>query len=556
MIVNLDSGTGKAVLDKANAAGRRRPSTTTGSPSAAARAVLRQLRQRGRRQAAGRGPGQVPHRQGRSRPVDRRAQRLADRQQRDPVQAGLRLGRSSPKYDSKEYTKGPDQSVPDWDNTTGRHHLRADADPDAAARSTASLAANDGLGNAAIAVLKKNKLNGKVPVTGQDADRPGPAEHPRRRPVHDRLQGRSSRRPRRPPSWPSRWPRARRKTDRQSVKDPEGNGTCPPCCWTPRRSPRRTSRTSSTTASSTKADAVHRRRTPHCAPQAGIELSRSGPGGQPDGRPPQPPPPGRTAGSPSHARRRAAAIGHPPEGAPVSEHPCWNCAGVDKSFGPVQVLHDVDFSVYPGQVTALVGDNGAGKSTLVKCVSGIYAIDAGEFLFEGRPVTIHSPRDAAALGIEIVYQDLALCDNLDIVQNMFLGRETALAASSSTSRPWSNWPAKTLAGLSVRTVKSVRQHVVQPLRRPAPDGGDRQGGAVEQPAGHPRRADRGARRGPDRPGARTGPPAGRQRARRRAHLAQHERRLRGLRPDRRALPRAGWSPRSRPPTSRTPRWSS
>ena len=74
-------------------------------------------------------------------------------------------------------------------------------------------------------------------------------------------------------------------------------------------------------------------------------------------------------------------------------------------------------------MTALVGDNGAGKSTLVKCVSGIYPIDAGEFLFDGQPVTIHSPRDAAALGIEVVYQDLALCDNLDIVQNMFLGRE-------------------------------------------------------------------------------------------------------------------------------------
>src|SRR4249919_924232 len=96
---------------------------------------------------------------------------------------------------------------------------------------------------------------------------------------------------------------------------------------------------------------------------------------------------------------------------------------INKSFGPVHVLHDVDFTVYPGQVTALVGDNGAGKSTMVKCVTGVYTADSGEILFEGQPVTIHGPKDAAALGIEVVYQDLALADNLDIVQNMFLGRE-------------------------------------------------------------------------------------------------------------------------------------
>ena len=72
---------------------------------------------------------------------------------------------------------------------------------------------------------------------------------------------------------------------------------------------------------------------------------------------------------------------------------------------------------------ALVGDNGAGKSTLIKCIAGIHPIDDGEILFEGKPVTIHGPKDAAALGIEVVYQDLALADNLDVVQNMFLGRE-------------------------------------------------------------------------------------------------------------------------------------
>ena len=103
--------------------------------------------------------------------------------------------------------------------------------------------------------------------------------------------------------------------------------------------------------------------------------------------------------------------------------PILRVTGLNKSFGPVHVLHDVDLNVYPGEVTALVGDNGAGKSTLVKCVSGIYTIDAGTVTFDGNQVAIHSPRDASALGIEVVYQDLALCDNLDIVQNMFLGRE-------------------------------------------------------------------------------------------------------------------------------------
>src|SRR5213083_2914450 len=96
---------------------------------------------------------------------------------------------------------------------------------------------------------------------------------------------------------------------------------------------------------------------------------------------------------------------------------------VSKSFGAVQVLHDVDFTVRAGEVTALVGDNGAGKSTLIKCVAGIYPMDSGQVVFKGEKVNIHSPRDAAKLGIEVVYQDLALADNLDIVQNMFLGRE-------------------------------------------------------------------------------------------------------------------------------------
>jgi D-xylose transport system ATP-binding protein len=97
--------------------------------------------------------------------------------------------------------------------------------------------------------------------------------------------------------------------------------------------------------------------------------------------------------------------------------------GVTKSFGPVQALDDVDFEVNSGEVVALVGDNGAGKSTLVKTIAGIHPADSGTIEFEGEPVTISSPPDAVALGIATVYQDLALCDNLDVVENLFLGRE-------------------------------------------------------------------------------------------------------------------------------------
>jgi D-xylose transport system ATP-binding protein len=97
--------------------------------------------------------------------------------------------------------------------------------------------------------------------------------------------------------------------------------------------------------------------------------------------------------------------------------------GISKRFGAVQALHQVDFEVYPGEVVALVGDNGAGKSTLIKTLSGILPIDEGQVLFEGRPVTLQGPRSTTALGIATVYQDLALCDNLDVVGNLFLGRE-------------------------------------------------------------------------------------------------------------------------------------
>jgi D-xylose transport system ATP-binding protein len=138
--------------------------------------------------------------------------------------------------------------------------------------------------------------------------------------------------------------------------------------------------------------------------------------------------------------------------------PILEIRGLNKSFGPVHVLHDVDLTVYRGEVTALVGDNGAGKSTLVKCVAGINTIDSGEIRFEGRPVTIHNPNDAARLGIEFVYQDLALADNLDITQNMFLGREFERFGFLSDGE-MERKARETLSGLAVRTVSSVRQLV-------------------------------------------------------------------------------------------------
>jgi D-xylose transport system ATP-binding protein len=142
----------------------------------------------------------------------------------------------------------------------------------------------------------------------------------------------------------------------------------------------------------------------------------------------------------------------------TAHEPILELRGVNKSFGVVHVLHDVDFQIYPGEVTALVGDNGAGKSTLVKAIAGIYPIDTGTYLFEGNPVTVRDPNDVAALGIEIVYQDLALCDNLDIVQNMFLGRELKRRGVLDEAR-MESMAREALASLSVRTVKSVRQTV-------------------------------------------------------------------------------------------------
>jgi len=156
----------------------------------------------------------------------------------------------------------------------------------------------------------------------------------------------------------------------------------------------------------------------------------------------------------------------------MSETPLLQLQDITKTFGSVQALTDVDFEVRAGEVMALVGDNGAGKSTLVKCVAGTHTADSGRILFEGNEVHIHGPKDAARLGIEVVYQDLALCDNLDVVQNMYLGREAHDRIHRLNEAEMEKKTAETMASLSVTTIRSIRQTVA------TLSGGQRQSVAV------------------------------------------------------------------------------
>jgi D-xylose transport system ATP-binding protein len=156
----------------------------------------------------------------------------------------------------------------------------------------------------------------------------------------------------------------------------------------------------------------------------------------------------------------------------ASTAPTLELRDVSKSFGVVQALSDVDFEVRAGEVMALVGDNGAGKSTLIKSIAGIHPIDSGEIFFEGQEVHIHGPKDAARLGIEIVYQDLALCDNLDVVQNMYLGREVHDFVQRLNEPAMEQKTVETMRSLAVTTLRSVRQRVA------SLSGGQRQSVAV------------------------------------------------------------------------------
>jgi len=151
--------------------------------------------------------------------------------------------------------------------------------------------------------------------------------------------------------------------------------------------------------------------------------------------------------------------------------PLLEVRGITKRFGAVRALNGVDFGVDAGQVVGLVGDNGAGKSTLVKVISGIHPPTEGEYLWDGRPVSVHSPQDAVDLGIATVYQDLALCDNLDVVENLFLGREV-VRAGLLDEVAMEHKANELLGELSVTTIQSVRGEVG------AMSGGQRQSVAI------------------------------------------------------------------------------
>ncbi len=161
---------------------------------------------------------------------------------------------------------------------------------------------------------------------------------------------------------------------------------------------------------------------------------------------------------PASGGRAPSPAATTPAGRATQEPPLLELRGIGKNFGPVRALSDIDLDIPVGKVTALVGDNGAGKSTLIKTVSGIWQPDHGEILWQGRPVHLHSPRAATDLGIATVYQDLALCDNLDIVQNMFLGREE-MKHFQLDEISMELAAKQTLADLSVVTVRSIRQPV-------------------------------------------------------------------------------------------------
>jgi D-xylose transport system ATP-binding protein len=139
--------------------------------------------------------------------------------------------------------------------------------------------------------------------------------------------------------------------------------------------------------------------------------------------------------------------------------PLLRLRGIGKNFGPVTALSDIDLDIPPGQVTALVGDNGAGKSTLIKTVSGIFEPSHGEMSWQGKHVNFHTPKDATNTGIATVYQDLALCDNLDIVQNMLLGHEVRSRAGLLDEISMEQTAKKTLSDLRVTTVRNIRQPV-------------------------------------------------------------------------------------------------
>ena len=159
-----------------------------------------------------------------------------------------------------------------------------------------------------------------------------------------------------------------------------------------------------------------------------------------------------------------------------TQTPVLETRGVGKMFGPVRALRDINFSVYPGEIVALIGDNGAGKSTLINVITGVLPHEEGQIFFEGRPVQLSSPQEARALGIETVYQDLAIAPHLDSVANIFLGRERRMAGPLGAlgfldNRKMRNETVEQLTQLRVRIPQLDRRMVTL-------SGGQRQGVAV------------------------------------------------------------------------------
>ena len=343
----------------------------------------------------------------------------------------------NPLFKVKKVTKGPAKFVPNWDSKNAQtifEQMLVQTNNNI----QGVVAANDGIAGAVVATLKAKGLK-PIPLSGQDATVQG---------VQNIISG-----------WQTN-------TVYKYVPDEANAAAAAAVALFKGKAPK----TNSTRPNGTQeaADAGD----PGCVDHEG-ELHAALHGQVPEAQ--------RRVlrGSTSSTASRSTTRVEAPPGAstvvpsrPMSDTPLLEIRGLSKTFGSVQALTEVDFEVRKGEVMALVGDNGAGKSTLIKCIAGIHGYDEGEIVFDGEPVTIHSPKDAARLGIEVVYQDLALCDNLDVVQNMFLGREERDWLYRLKEPVMEQRTVETLRSLAVTTISSIRQPVA------SLSGGQRQSVAV------------------------------------------------------------------------------
>jgi D-xylose transport system substrate-binding protein len=335
------------------------------------------------------------------------------------------------------YTVAADQSVPDWDNTkagTIFEQIYTELGGDMVGVASA----NDGLGGAAIAVLERNGVAGEIPVTGQDATDEG---------LQRVLLGTQC-------MTVYKAIKAEAEAAAQLAVD-LAKGEIPAADALANATVTDTETGLDVKAVLLEPISVFPENVKQVIADGFTTYDRvcTTPAIQEkcaEGGPKRPAPAAFLPDLPTSQTLRGAMTD--------SSAPLLSLRGINKSFGPVHVLRDVDLDVRAGRVTALVGDNGAGKSTLIKGIAGIYPFDSGTVTFEGRPVSIHGPKQANDIGIEVVYQDLALCDNLDVVHNMFLGREVKSGVTLNETT-MEKRAAETLSGLSVRTLKSLRQQV-------------------------------------------------------------------------------------------------